>query len=254
MTAPKRRPSGRRLPARVYWFRRALVLATALALVFGVAHLLTGSSNPSTPAAKQVSQVRTTPTGAGAPYGPTGINPSTPTATGTAPTVGLASPDGPCSIDDVTVTPVAGSSNAGGPISLSLQLTGIAPACTFEVSANSLVAKITQGSKRIWSTQDCPHAVSATSVVLRSGTPTTVPVTWSGRYSDSECSRSSDWALPGTYTVQAAAIGSEPSEATVKLIAPPRPVVTKTVHPKGQKAITKRKGTTQTPATGHRVD
>ena len=255
MTAPKRRPTGR-LPARVYWFRRALVLGTALALLLAVTRLLSGSGDPSTPAARQVSQVTTSPTGAAAPYGPAGINPSTPTAsaTGTAPTLGLAAPNGPCSIDDITVTPVAVTAKALSPVSLTLQLTGIAPACTFEVTGNSVVAKITQGAKRVWSTQDCPKAVPDSTVVVRSGTPTTVHVTWNAHFSDSQCSRSTDWAVPGAYTVEAAAIGSEPSDASLTLVKPPRPVVVKTIYPKRQKAITTRKGTTRTPATGHRVD
>jgi hypothetical protein len=255
MTAPKRRPAGR-VPARVYWFRRALVLGTALALVVAVARLLTGPGDPgATPDAAKQAGARTTQSAAAGPLGPVAVSTSTAGSapTGTAPALPLAQPDGPCAIDEVTVTPVAATAKGGAAIPLTLQLTGIRPACTFAVSADSLVAKVTSGAKRVWSTQDCPNAVTKSSVVVRSGTPTTVQVTWSGRYSDAQCSRSSDYALPGTYQVEAAAIGSEPSDASLKLVAPPRPVVTKTVYPKQKKAITQRKGTTTTPATGRRT-
>jgi hypothetical protein len=260
MTAPKRRPAGR-LPARVYWFRRALVLGTVLVLVFVLARVLTGSSDTSAPTAARASGATTSsphPSAAAGPLGPvavgtTGNGVPTGTATGTAPTVGLAQPDGPCAIDEVTVTPQAARVTAGAPIALTLQLTGIRPACTFAVSPDSVVAKVTAGTKRIWSSQDCPHAVTPSSVVVRSGTPTTVQVGWSGRYSDAQCSRSSDWALPGTYQLAASAIGSEPGEATLTLVSPPRPTVTRTIYPKQKKAITNRKGTTKTPATGRRT-
>ena len=42
-------------------------------------------------------------------------------------------------------------------------------------------------------------------------------------------------AMPGYYHVTAAAVGSEPGEAQFRLGLPPRPVVTKTAHPKTKK-------------------
>lgn len=221
-------PRGR-LPARVYWFRRTLVLGTAFGLVFGIAQVL-GGSDPgadtkatnaaaSPTKAPKVGQMGPVPakTGAAAPSG--------------GPEV-LPRPDGPCAVDQVTVTPDVRKVTAGRPISLTFKLTGIRPACTFEVSSASLVAKVVVGPERIWSTQDCPSTIRKQSVVVYSGTPTEVRVVWNGRSSDGQCGQNAAWALPGSYRLVAAAIGSEPSEDKFRLVAPERAVVVRTVQPK----------------------
>ncbi|MET3961428.1 hypothetical protein ABIE44_001362 [Marmoricola sp. OAE513] len=236
-----------RLPARVYWFRRALVLGTALALVFAFARLLGAGGGSEDPAAKaRTSSARSTPTAA-APQ-PAFIGPlpgkALPTSAGGGAPVAEVQPDGPCDANDVTVTPVAGTAPAGRAVPLTLQLTGIRPACTFKVTPKTVVAKVSTAKGKVWSSQDCPASVSRSSVVVRSAAATTIQLTWNGRGSDSSCSPSTDWAPPGTYEVVAAAVGSEPSEADVKLTTPPRPVVVKTKKPKKPK-----KSATGTPAT-----
>lgn len=226
----------RRLPARVYWFRRSLVLGTALATVFAVAQVLGGGGGDpgsSTPAAADLA--RTTPTANAGPLGPRPLSGPSVTATGTPP---AAQPDGPCALDEITVTPVMGKPVAGSPVSLTLQLTGTRPACTFDVSAQSLVAKVVQGNTRIWSSQQCPGSIPKQSVVVRSALATTVQVSWSGRRSDENCSKSTGWALPDAYRLVAAVVGSEPGETVFHLKTPPRPVVTKTIQPKKVKTTT----------------
>lgn len=229
MTASTR-PRGR-LPARVYWFRRSLVLGTAMALVFAVAQAVGGTD----PGAEE--QARTAaapsapdPTPTVAPMGPV------PAKTGAAAPSGgaavLPRPDGPCAVDQVTVTPSMKRATAGRSVALTFLLTGISPACTFEISRRTLVAKVVVGPQRIWSTQDCPSSIPTGTVVVRSGTPTVVKVAWSGRTSDGECSRTAPYALPGYYRVIAAAIGSEPSDDKFTLVAPERAVVVRTVQPK----------------------
>ena len=218
-----------------------MVLLTAVALVFAIGRLLDGSGSPgaddtaAVAAAKQSSTPTPTP-------GIAGPQPLQPAATGKAADPGptgnpvvLAVPDGPCAVDEITVTPSVPTAVAGGRVDLVLQLTGIKPACTFSVSSRTVAAKITSGKDRIWSTQDCPSAVKTASVVVRSAEPTTVVVPWSGRRSDEDCSRTTDWALPGYYHLTAAAIGSAPGTAQFRLSLPPRPIVTKTAHPKKKK-------------------
>jgi hypothetical protein len=238
-------PRGR-LPARVYWFRRSLVLLTALALVFAIGRLLSGSG--ATPTTDRATVTASTPTpvpsrGVAGPVPlqpattaagqPTGPRAAPPQPTGTP--VALALPSGPCALDEITVTPTVPTASALSRVDLVLQLTGIKPACTFSVSSRTVVAKVTSGKDRIWSSQDCPHSIQPTSVVVRSAEPTNVVVSWSGRRSDEECSRSTAWALPGYYHLTAAVIGSEPNDTQFRLSAPPRPVVTKTVKPHQKK-------------------
>lgn len=224
----------RRLPARVYWFRRLLVLGTALALVFACVRLLSGGGGSEDPG-RQVSVVAAAPT----PTAASTVAPTSspkPTARPVKPTPPApAQPDGPCLADQVTVVPVAGTAAAGREVPLVLQLTSSRPACTFDISSSSLVARVSKAQGKVWSTQDCPASISASSVVLRSASPTSIQVLWSGRGSDGSCSRATEWAAPGTYQVVAAAIGSEPSTAALKLTVPERPVVIKTVQPKPDK-------------------
>lgn len=204
-----------------------------MALVFAVAQVL-GGSDPGPD--QQATNAAASPGVAPAP-GPMGPVPvKTGAAAPSGGPVALPRPDGPCAVDQVTVTPTVGRVTAGRPVALTFQLTGIRPACTFAVSAKSLVAKVVIGPERIWSTQDCPAAIRTSTVVVRSGTPTEVRVVWNGRTSDGRCSQNAAWALPGSYRLISAAIGSEPSEDKFRMIAPKSAVVFRTVPPTPKKA------------------
>lgn len=249
------RPRGP-LPARVYWTRRTLVVVVALALVFGLARLLGGSGgNGTDPSAQPVgadasSQATTSaPTSSAAPTSPT-VAATAPTVAGTPTDDASAKPgakadkaasqtplpvsSGPCRSDDIVATPtIKNTAYAGKPVVFAMNLTTRSTeACDFDVSARSLVVKVSSGSDRIWSTQDCRGAVPKESVVVRKDTPATVDVAWSGQRSDSDCTRSTSWAEPGWYHAVAAAFGSDPVDEQFKLLTPVRPTVTATPKPK----------------------
>lgn len=236
-------PRGR-LPARVYWFRRSLVVLTALALVFAVGRMLGGSGGPAPAERATVTATTPTPTPTRGVAGPVPLQPAT-TGRPAAPQPGgtpvvLAAPSGPCALDEITVTPTVPTAAAVHRVDLVLELTGVKPACTFSVSSRTVVAKVTSGKDRIWSSQDCPRSIKPTSVVVRSGDPAKVVVSWNGRRSDEDCSRSTAWALPGYYHLTAAVIGSVPADTQFRLSAPPRPVITKTAKPHTKKAKQKQ--------------
>jgi hypothetical protein len=248
------RPRGP-LPARVYWVRRLLVLGVAFALVFGIGRLLGGGSNDSSPAAQPASV--NTPVGSGTAAATTGPSdgPTTPaagTAGGAAGTDGpngqvgeqqtkkkekvrtpLAMPTGPCPDSDVRVAPaMAEGAYAGGDVALTLEITTWdSPACTWEVSSDTIAVKLTSGSDRVWTSQECPRAVPTEQVVLRNSQPVLVDVTWSGRRSDPDCSRTTLWAEPGYYHVAAAAFGSEPVDEQFRLLPPAPVTITPTPTP-----------------------
>ena len=248
-----RRPRGP-LPARVYWVRRLGVLAVALGLVFGIAHLLgsgAGGSAPgaASPVGASVAPSSSTPTPASVTGRPEVLtSPRAMTtrgqgghgATASVAPVALATPNGPCAASDVTVTPSINHAYAGGPVVFTLSLTSqVSAACTFVVSSQSVVVRVTSGSDRIWSTQECSGAVPKQSVVVRRDAPATVSVAWNGQRSDSECSRATPWAQPGYYHVTSAVYGAVPTDAQFRLATPPRPTVTKTPKPsKGADAKT----------------
>jgi hypothetical protein len=244
--SPVTRPRGR-LPQRVYWFRRTLVLVTALALVFGVARLLGSGGDAPTDGTATITAAHPTRPQAPSPsrfVGPVGVpTTATPTTgrhsqTPSATPTPLATPTGPCVAADLTVTPVIGTAAAGRPITIGLRFTGTQPACTFTVSPKTVVLKVTSGQDRVWSSQDCHKAIPTRTVAVRSAAATTVPVTWSGRRSDSGCTRTTAWAEPGYYHALAAALGSEPSDTQFRLTLPSRPVVTRTAHPKHEQRPT----------------
>ena len=237
MAAQKRGRTTRRrgrLPQRVYWVRRTVVLVVAAALVFGFGKLLGGLGSDQTP--DRANTVASTPSASAsasggatqAPMGPAVPSALTPGASGGP----LPSPTGPCSADEVSVAPSVPVAQAGRPIVILLRLQGTQPACTFAVSPQSLVLKVTSGADRIWSSQDCPTAIPRTTVVVRSGTPAEVPVTWNGRRSDTGCTSASSWAMPGFYHLLAAAIGSAPSDVQFEVTYPKRGIVTKTAKPR----------------------
>jgi hypothetical protein len=232
--SPLTHPRGR-LPARVYWIRRGLVLGTAVLLVVGFAQLL-GGGGGDTPRA-QLAGDATTPSATATKTAPRTSGPyavaTGPSRTAKATQPPLAQPDGPCEADEISVEPSVPNAKAGSAIAIQVKLKTARPACTFEVGPKSLAVKITSGSDRIWSSQDCRKSVPAKTVVVRSAAPATVPVSWSGRRSsEGSCDATHAWAKPGYYHVLAAVIGSEPADTQFKLSVPPRPVVTKTAKPK----------------------
>jgi hypothetical protein len=233
------RPRGP-LPPRVYWTRRLLLVAVVLALVFAVSRLLGGSAEsgdradgpsaaPAAAPAGSPTAARTPSAGATGDPAPTATVPGKRNKKNGATKTPLAVPTGPCADSDVQVQPAVEDAVAGSDVAITLELTTAeSPACTWQVSPESVVVKLTSGSDRIWSTQDCPAAVQRQSVVVRKDDMSTVQVRWSGQRSDDECTRTTAWAQPGYYFATAAALGAEPRERQFELRAPTAPTITAT--------------------------
>lgn len=229
------------LPARVYWTRRLLVLGTVLLLVLGLARILTGSSDASSTEEPQATRVAATSpataTDDASPSSAAAVEDEKPRKAKrkkkkTRQPPMLAQPEGTCTDSDVAVTPTVADPVAGRTLLLVLELrTVTSPACTWQVSPESLSLKITSGRDDIWSSRQCPSAIPTQSVVIRSAVTTKVGVRWSGRRSDDDCSRLTEWALPGWYHVAAAALAGEPSVLQFQLERPTREVITRTPEP-----------------------
>lgn len=227
------------LPARVYWVRRTLVLGTAVLLVVAIARLLGGGSDASSDP-DRAAQVAA------------GTTPSESTTVGDLPTSAessrkpgrkatrsqepvLAEPDGPCTDEDVAVTPLVEDAVAGNDVKIVLQLrTVTSEACTWRVSPATLTVNITSGKDRIWTSRDCPRAILSRDVIVRSAETTDVDLVWTqAKRSDSDgCTKLTGWADPGWYHVTAAALGGEPSDVQFELTTPVAGTITKTVTPK----------------------
>lgn len=227
------------LPAGVYWRRRLLLLSVAAVLVFGLARVLGGASDGSSADAGVAEQAAAQPSSTAPSTSPSptrkpgkgkGNRPSaTPTIPAPPP---LAVPDGPCEETDLAITPAAVDAVAGRDVVILLELrTIVDPACTWRVSSANLSVKLTSGDDDIWSSQQCPSVVPVKDVVVRSAEPTTVALVWNAKRSDEDCSRITDWALPGDYHAIAAALGGEPTDVQFTLEAPVADVITETATP-----------------------
>jgi hypothetical protein len=211
------------------------VLSVALGLVFGIAHLLGGTGSEPAGDTARVVGAEAESSAPAKPLSTADAEPRKGTRKRDKPKPSktktpLAEPSGPCDASEIVATPkVKGTAYAGHRVTFRLKLTTLeTPACTWRVSSTSLAVKLVSGTDRIWSSQDCPAAITGTDVVVRKDHPAKVDVHWHGQRSDSTCSRTTPWAQPGWYHVQAAAFGAEPVDEQFEL-QPPVPV---TITPK----------------------
>jgi hypothetical protein len=238
-TSSPARPA-RRLPQRVYWVRRLLVLGVAALLVLGLTRLL--SYGGSDDGGGKATIVRSEPT------------PTVTESTALSPTVvrpgkkgRLPQPDGPCEPSDLLVTPVVRNAHVAQPVRIVLEVTSLqSPACTFQVSSRAVILRLLseKRSEPLWSSQQCRAVVPEQTVVARQTKPGKVAVFWNGRTSDSGCTEFTDWVFPGTYTAQAIAVGSTRATSsefvlglalrpTVTMTPTPTETPTETQSPKG---------------------
>jgi len=240
------RPRGP-LPARVYWTRRLVVLIVPVLLVVVLARVLGGSSDGKDEATATATQAGATTAPSLAPSaGPTaGVAPSTgkkgkkgkkEQAEVTAPPEPvLAEPTGPCTESDIVATPVLTSAAGGADVPITINLrTLVTEACTWQASPETMTVTITSGSDYIWSSRECPASIAPQDVVVRQAVDAPVVVTWSAKRSDEECTKFTDWAMPGFYHVQAAALGGDATDVQFELTGGVPAVVTTTADPQPQ--------------------
>ncbi len=155
----------------------------------------------------------------------------------------LAEPTGPCADSDIVATPVITSAPGGADIAITINLrTTFAEACTWQASPSTMTVTITSGEDYIWSTRECPAAIPPQDVVIRQAVDAPVVVTWSAKRSDETCSNRTEFALPGFYHVEAAALGGEGTDIQFELVPPQPGVVTRTAEP--EQGGTKKDGST----------
>lgn len=251
------------LPASVYWRRRAYALLTVCAvvsLIAGATRSVTGGDDER--AQVSLSGAATTaaePTAAATGDAPVSSLPTDDAADatgqqaagsageerkgkgkgkgeqgrskGSVPT--LPEPQGSCLEQDVLVRPEVDSAVAGRPVTVTLRLrTRVAEACTWELSAKTFTWKITSGPDEIWTSRECPRAVPTRELVVRRDTETTTELVWGGRRSDAECSRLTEWALPGWYHATVAPLAGEPKDTQFELGSPTPATVTASPEPR----------------------
>lgn len=205
------------------------MLLVVLGVVLGVARLVGGTGSDEQPADQAAPAAQVAPQAPEQTYGPLRAVPVKPRKVqGAAP----AEPSGPCAVQDISAVPVLDAPEAGSPVRIGVELTGTQPACTFDVSPDTLVVKVVDEKGRdFWLSADCEGVVPKQTVVVRSAVPTTVTVKWNARASDRGCDVYSRWAMPGFYDALASVPGSLPGEARFELEPPGVQYVTETPTP-----------------------
>lgn len=208
------------LPASVYW-RRRLVVLTVLGLVAIVWLKVTGSGDGSGDAGRVTTVAA--PTDAVDPY-------TVVAGSVLYPRVGdieqvptsLPEPDGECAPDDVRLSPSATRAVAGQDVWWQVQMwTESSAACTFAISPSSMQLRVTKGQSVIWSTLDCPGAITTQDVVIGRSVETPVAFSWTARRSDSQtCTEHGAWAMPGRYRLTVAVLGGKVAETPFDLAVP----------------------------------
>ncbi len=126
----------------------------------------------------------------------------------------LAEPTGDCDPTGVDMTIDVADARAGQSNTATFVLTSIdTPACTLSVTPATVVINVTSGDDTVWSSDDCPDALLAKQIVVRSDPPSSYEFTWNGRRSSEGCQLDDTLPEPGGYFVEAALIGGEPHEA-----------------------------------------
>jgi hypothetical protein len=217
------RPVGH-LPASVYWFRRGLVLAIAVLLLFLITRLFGGGGDDTKNAAATDPQPN--PSGA-APVVPA----TTPTTTpSTTPTRAQSTPPEPtkttppaeqqCAGNDVQVAALPANRKivSGSALNFVIQLEAVADGCKATVDADKLTVTVTSGTDLIWTTTHCGKAIQRATLVVVKGKQSAVTVPWNGHRSGPGCLPAQPVAMPGTYVVKAVYDGRPSSSQAFQVV------------------------------------
>ncbi|MGN6161409.1 MAG: hypothetical protein ACTHOG_06845 [Marmoricola sp.] len=220
---PPRRPAPRRLPAAVYWRRRAVVFGTPVIVLIAIIAMFSGGG--SQPQRASLAGNTTTPHVA-----------TTPTQVATTASTGQpvnanAMPSGPCPASSIQATPSVSDGIAGGPIQVDIALATTQTACNFTMSGSNVAIKIMSSARSLWTSQDCPNVIPTGTLILRNAAPVDVSLSWDGHQSSGSCGATNAWVGPGSYSVIASVIGSTPTTGNFSLRLPTAKTVTKTATP-----------------------
>lgn len=177
------------LPPRVYWTRRAVLLAILLVLVVAIAVSCSGGSGARHPAAAP--SARPTPTGSGH------VSPAA------------------CahSALNLTASTDADRYATGTLPRLKMSIHNTGPACVLTESPSARSWTIVSGADQIWTTAGCASSHVATQTTLKAGGTVSHTIVWNRHRSGKGCAVSATLAAPGTYqlTVTADGVTSGPS-------------------------------------------
>ena len=163
------------LPPRVYWIRRAVLLAIVAVLVVAIAVSCSGGSGGGHPSVTPSSSPTATPTGRAAPAA--------------------------CAHSALSVTASTDADRyaAGTLPRLKVTIRNTGPACVLTESPSTRAWTIVSGADQIWTTAGCASSHAATQTTLKSGGTVSHTIAWNRHRSGKACAVSATEAAPGTY-------------------------------------------------------
>ena len=187
-------------PPRVYWVRRAWLVAILVVLVIGGAYACAGGGSSDNGE------------GAGASPRPT-------------PTAGVTSPAPAavvhrCGAKRLRVETTTDDDTY--PVGSTPRLTAVVvndsdEPCRLATQASARTWVISSGADEVWSTEDCASKGVAALKRLKAGHQVTYVVTWDGHRSEPGCASPGDAAQPGTYRLDVTVDGARAKPAIFHL-------------------------------------
>jgi len=236
MVPDRRRYAPRRLPERVYWFRRAIVLvglALVIALMMWLVSLIGGGPKTATPSTTKTgahadSGTPSAPdsleaTGLPAPAETTPASSATPAATDqptTSSPQATAPPPAECdpSVLSLSITG-PGQVKAGATAAFTVTVTNSSDSgCSFTFDTR-VALKIVSGTDEIWSTADCAQWGPSGTQALGPGAAATWQTTWDRHRSQATCKVVPTALKAGTYVADVMYAGASTAQLVMLLTA-----------------------------------
>jgi hypothetical protein len=210
----------------VYWRRRAAVAAVLMAVLFGFTTCATRNSDASSRSAAAKATTSPAPSETAAPRAVQASTSATPVDPASTPTVAApgagapaaAVPDAPvpnakgaapmCTDDQLELTATLGSkaksvrSGTMPKLHLIVRNAGATP-CRRDLGADEQELRVMDGTRRLWSSDDCQPLTGSAVWTLAPGAKRTYTLTWSGKDSTPGCTQVRRRLEPGRYDLVA---------------------------------------------------
>jgi hypothetical protein len=214
------------MPTRVYWVRRLVLLAIVVLVGSLMIRWIDGGDSGAAPPEVEAPAAATEsddPSQAGDRDPKSRDKNRTARVSTVAETFERAREE--CDLTEVLVVPsVAEPAYAEEPVRLSLRISSASSSpCSLGLDADQLLVVISDGDDTVWDSTHCEDEIPVRDLALQPHWSTLVDLTWSGLHSGRRCATDATPAEPGTYTIEAAMLEGEPSEAEFDLVAPPEP-------------------------------
>jgi len=227
MDSRPRRAAPGRLPDRIYWRRRAVVLVAlvlVIAVIAAIASAIRGRSTTATPATTpsvQVTEPSVTPTPTDTPSA--SQSPSLSASASASPTVTAA----PSSTAPTECVPNLLSLAVTGPrtvaasakADLEVTLTNTGQVACVIVFDTRFVLRVVSGTDEVWSTADCAAWRATGTQTVQPGAVVAWKTTWDRHRSQKECKVVPTALKAGTYVANAMYTGAVPAIWSMNLTA-----------------------------------